>query len=144
MIGNPIIFNAAFHAARFESLNVYEVAPCVLRCATDQNFIYLFCCKVGGTRINADQVREGEKTFASIILVMSGFFSPFSAFLFLFFFSPTAVVARFLMKMDGVFFHAHLLKSVETFTSKENGPRDRVQCAADGRIIQGVFFSSYR
>jgi hypothetical protein len=40
------------------------------------------------------------------------------------------------------FFHAHLLKSVETFTSKENGPRDRVQCAADGRIIQGVFFSS--
>jgi hypothetical protein len=49
MIGNPIIFNAAFHAARFESLNVYKVAPSVLRCATDQNFIYLFCCKVGGT-----------------------------------------------------------------------------------------------
>lgn len=142
MIGNPIIFNAAFHAARFESLNVYKVAPCVLRCATDQNFIYLFCCKVGGTWINADQVREGEKTLASIILVMSGFFflllSPL--FYFYFFFSDGCCCKILDENGWSFFFHAHLLKSVETFTSKENGPRDRVQCAADGRIIQGVFF----
>ena len=54
--------------------------------------------------------RHGRK-LASIISVMR--VSPFSAF------SPTTVVARSLMKMDRVL-HAHLLKSAETFTSKEN------------------------
>lgn len=68
------------------------------------------------------------------------FFSFLRVFIFIFFFSDGCCCKILDENGWSFFFHAHLLKSVETFTSKENGPRDRVQCAADGRIIQGVFF----
>lgn len=137
--GNPIILTVVFHTERFEYINVWiRVSHDARRIAIFlPTFLFAFFYK--GTNAGAG---EEEKTMASIILVMSVqfcyFFPPsFSAF----FFSPTAVVARSLMKMDGVF-HAHLLKSVETFTSQRERAKGRT-CWGTTRplmeSIQGVF-----
>lgn len=115
--------------------------PRVTWCATDRNLppdIFI-CIFLQGNQCGSRRRREnyGVNNFGNECSILL-FFSPF----FLrFFFSPTAVVARSLMKMDGVF-HAHLLKSVETFTSQRERAKGRT-CWGTTRplmeSIQGVF-----